>query len=301
MTKLWPTDFTMKTQLAELSPDGSTIQVEVRAQDFAGAADHGGIRLFDQAGHVVDVPLDFKDSIDNTIGPRDDQWVKKVLVKDLPIGMNALQLQCKSWVDIDQPDGSRYRVWEPRDDVDIQKPKVDKLFTLAREVSKDTSMDTHYAKSANLASGPLTLKIYRFGEMTGSHSVDFHSCIKEIRFEDEQNFFKGATKVQVLLIPRFTHTDRRMTSSELGANNNVYVQRSISDLENKNLVTLTRHPSGTYSATAPKGKSFTDAVSFDYSPYYGDTCQLDGFDVALVDPITGLWDSANGKNYLVTP
>ncbi|MFC1610413.1 hypothetical protein ACFL6C_05600 [Myxococcota bacterium] len=290
----------MTTRLSEfVSPD--TIEVQLRAQDFQGMGDHGGVRLFDGLRHK-DVPLDVKKVIQNPRGPQDDLWVGTVPLAELPSGMDISQLKCTGWVDLDLPDGGKIRVWEGQDH-DVTQPSIDQLVDIGVELPPGQYSRTIH-DAVDTCSGKLHLSSYTRGEMSGSHTMSYVHGLKSIRFEDTTGFFNDADQLQVVVIPLTTHADYRGKWAE----RHLYVERHLRDLRSKNRVTLTRQQDGTYVALtrqddgtllthAPPGKAFARSRGTDgYTPYQ-DVFRWRGYELAIVDPTTGKWDSNDSNNY----
>ncbi len=293
-----PIDMLMRTQLSQKNADG-TLSFQLRAEDFAGTKDRGGVRLFDQDGHVLDVPLGWRKTIGNLRGPNDDLWVGNLRVDALPAGTKLHELRAKGWVDVDQPDGGKHRVWEDGPSVPVTEAARDRLVDIPREVHEPAQLDDWRTLSCAMQHGALELTQYTCGEMLGSHMVGYHHCLKGARFVDQDGAYAGAETLELLLIPRSRLVDRRDHYGEHGYAPKVYVERELRELQQMNRITLRRQSDGSFAASAPELKAFARFLSYDATVYMSDVYQLRGWELALHDPRADAWDSRGGQNYLV--
>lgn len=263
--------------------------VKVRAEDVAGPQDHGGVHIWDTRGNSVDVGLRHDGMVSNRVGPTDEMWAGKIPLGELRsrgLDVNNL-VGATGFVDIDKPNGQAFRVWERRDH-QIRKLPKDDMIAIRENPGPGDKYDT---AAIDTSSGRLTAKRFFDLDVNAYRSQRNVNALKELSFTDQHNYFGGAEKLQVVVVPRSRHRDRGTGSTA------VRVERDMRNLNRMNRITLERQNDGSYRASAPLGKALV--VSPDTWAYMGDSEKTTGFEIAIVDPSTNRWDSRDGRNYLL--
>ncbi len=263
--------------------EGRKLRFEVQTDDL-GNQNRGGVHLWDKNRNYVDVKLDWNRKVGS-----DDLFVGEVSLDDLPAGFDTSEIHSTAFVDTPSSIHGNWRDWEGRD-LKVQPAPRNAIYDIAEAGELPFALRS-FKGHADTRGGKVELDVLQKPQ-TGYKSAYGSTAIKGIRFEDKNNFFGGAAKVDVVLMPVVDSTDRR---GEVFSHD--YVKKEL-ELDTKmNTVTLKKQADGAYAADAGYDRGFLNLA--EYTEYMGDALRLKAVDIALVDPATGKWDSNGSKNYRV--
>lgn len=271
----------INTLRSSIDAAAGVARFQVRIDDFG--LEKVGVHVWDNPQHHEDIPLAWKKKLGS-----DDVYEAEVPLARLQ-GFDLQRLGATAFVDIPQGAGADYRLWEQAD----HRVPTEGRDALADIPSTHPSSLRNVGGHASLSSGTIDLDVLRASK-TGYKSAYGHSHLLGARYVDTTNTFGGAQRLELVVIPVLKTVEGRGDMFRPYAR----VEKDLELRNAMNRLTLERGADGSYTATAPDGKSFASVG--EYSIYMGGTGDVSGFKVAIVDPASGRWDSNNGDDYFVS-
>jgi hypothetical protein len=255
------------------------VEVEVQAKDYAGN-DKAKARFFDDKNEI-DIPLEHTKMVPSQEG--DELWKAEIPLSRLTeAGIDVRRFYVTTRIEV--PDRNEVN-WEMHDQPvrGLRRNVIEQSFVTGPE---------EFEKSKTTATGEIKLTTgFKFFQSNKSSSED--QALRKITFKPTTEQFKNSDTLDVVVIPRYSMKDRRENPNDFGQAH--YVTKTLLDIPETNIISLKRQPDGSFLAEAGAGKAFINVTC--NNVYMGDDTQYGGYQVAIVDPATGTWDSNGGKNY----
>jgi hypothetical protein len=269
---------------------GSALDFEVQTDDL-GNNNQGGVRLFDDKGHVLDAKIgDPKPGVQATWRPEGTDDLFQITVSTQALVTAGFvptdRIGSTAFVDVDGD-----RIWEGavgEADVYPEQFMPDTLSTLAGQPGMRDVNRTFNGADITLGLASISNQ--------GDKSWSGTTGVRSIRLDDTAGAFAGVNQIQALVMPIVRSTDRRVHGDFLDPHPD-YVTKTVMDLRSEALVTLTRQPDGSFQATAPAGKTFNEVEEAEN--YMGGSALSAGFEVAFVDPVTNEWVKDGTNNFVL--